>query len=164
MIPWDERPLEVATLLNPAFCGEVLRSSVEAYSNITSQGMPFPLLYLVLPIVLHSKTRATIAVQNRQLHIWLKDHPELKIGFAERTRDLVPITREAVMFMLQLNALSFDNTGDVRAQTDRKRARLSQAVDSAEVSACYRTAGVVGRWFARAGTPATVYAMWGIRP
>jgi hypothetical protein len=164
MVPWDERPSEVATLLNPAFCGEILRSSIAAYSKITSEGMPFSLLYLVLPIVLHSKTRSMIAVQNRQLHIWLKDHPVLKIGFAERARDLVPITREAVMFMLQFNTLSFDNTGNLRAQTSRPRTQLSQSIGSAEVSACYRTAGVVGRWFARAGTPATVYAMWGIRP
>jgi len=164
MIPWDERPLEVATLLNPAFCGEVLRLNIQAYSNINSQGMPFALLYLVLPIVLHSKTRAVIVVQNRQLHIWLKDHPELKINFAERVRDLVPITRESIMFMLQLNALSLDDMGDVHALAGPRRRQSSVVAADAEVLACYRAAGVVGRWFARAGTPASVYAMWGIRP
>ncbi len=36
--------------------------------------------------------------------------------------------------------------------------------DEGEIDDCYRKADFVGRWFARAGTVTTIYAMWGVKP
>lgn len=51
MNSWNKRTREVAHLLNPAFCGRMLYSAINAYSIKTKRAFPFPLVYLVLPLV-----------------------------------------------------------------------------------------------------------------
>lgn len=55
MKAWNERTHEIAYLLNPAFCGRILYSSIKAYNEKTRKSFPFPLIYLILPLVLHKK-------------------------------------------------------------------------------------------------------------
>lgn len=163
MIRWEERPIEIANLLNPAFCGEVLRLCVRAYQQTISQSFPYPLTFLVLPIVLHRGTRESISPRQRQsLHVWLQDHQDLKIGFAERASELIPITREAIIFLLQVGAFVVDEQAGLINQAYKNISIEGQ--DVGEIADCYRKAVLVGRWFARAGTVATIYAMWGVKP
>jgi Family of unknown function (DUF6521) len=161
MIVWDRRPIEIASLLNPAFCGEVIRQCIESYQKTESQPFPFPLVYLILPIVLHKKTRETIVAQ-RQLHVWLQANENVKIGFADRTRELVPITKEAMIFLLQVGAIEVDEQAGLHVVSYQRRIPPSQP--EGEISDCYRTAVVIGRWFARAANVPTIYALWGVRP
>ena len=53
MKSWNMRTHEVAFLLNPAFCGRVLYSTIKTYNDKTCRAFPFPLSYLILPLVLH---------------------------------------------------------------------------------------------------------------
>ena len=161
MIVWEKRPIEIASLLNPAFCGELIRQCIESYQKAESQPFPFPLVYLILPIVLHKKTRETI-VSQRQLHVWLQAHENVKIGFADRTRELVPITKEAMLFLFQVGAIEVDEQAGLRVASYQRRIPPSQP--EGEISECYRTAVVIGRWFARAANVPTIYALWGVRP
>jgi hypothetical protein len=60
MRTWTERSNEVAYLLNPAFCCAMLTSSVLDYTSIKSEGMDYPLVFMVLPIILHAPTRKAL--------------------------------------------------------------------------------------------------------
>src|SRR6266699_1933084 len=76
MIRWEERPVEIANLFNPAFCGEILRRCISSYQQTNSLPLPYPLLFLVLPIILHRDTRERISPRQRlTLHAWLQKHP-----------------------------------------------------------------------------------------
>jgi len=158
---WEKRPIEIAHLLNPAFCGELLRRSIRAHNSAGPRQFPFPLLFLVLPIVLHRGTRESITANTKeQMHVWLQNHQNARIGFAERAREIVPVTREAVAFLLQTEAIAVD---------DRAGVRLTRYVSrtipvNQEITDCYKKAEIVGRWFARAGAPSAIYTMWGVRP
>lgn len=68
MKSWNMRSHEVAFLLNPAFCGRVLYSTIKTYNEKTSRAFPFPLIYLVLPLVLHKETRIHINSRTQLLH------------------------------------------------------------------------------------------------
>lgn len=161
MIVWERRPIEIASLLNPAFCGEIIRRCIERYEEVASQAFPFPLIYLILPIVLHTKTRVTISSE-RQLHVWLQSHEDIKVGFADRTRQLIPVTKEAMIFLLQVNSIAFDDQARLNTVRYRRHVPLSQK--EGEIESCYKAADVIGRWFARAGSVTTIYALWGVRP
>ena len=94
------------------------------------------------------------------MHVWLQDNQNVRIGFAERARDIVPVTKETVAFLLQVGAIAVD---------DRAGVRLTRYVSrnvpvNQEITDCYKKAEIVGRWFARAGAPAAIYTMWGVRP
>jgi ABC-three component (ABC-3C) system Middle Component 3 len=161
--PWEDRPVEIAHLLNPAFCSEVLRRAIRLYNKNAARWFPYPLTFLVLPILLHHRTREAIAPNTReQLHVWLQAHQDVRIGFAERARQLVPHTIETLSFLLQVNAITVDATAGLTVV--RRRQRHVDGQGEGEIADCYRKAEIVGRWFARAGSPANIYTMWGVKP
>lgn len=163
MKKWDERPIEIANLLNPAFCGEVLRRCIKKYEKIAERPFPYPLVFLILPIVLHKRTRESIQSTTReQLHVWLQSHQDVRIDFSLRTRELIPIVKETILFLLSVKGLSINRDGGLSIPKYRPES-LSED-EGAEITDCYRKAEIVGRWFARAGTPTTIYTMWGVRP
>jgi ABC-three component (ABC-3C) system Middle Component 3 len=163
VILWEKRPVEIANLLNPAFCGEILRRCINTYQQAVSQSFPYPLIFLVLPIVLHRTTRERISPRQRlSLHAWLEMHQDLKIGFAERAEEFIPLTSEAVIFLLQVGAVTLDEQAGLTVISYKKATIEGQ--NEGDIADCYHKAELVGRWFARAGTAATIYAMWGVRP
>lgn len=162
MKPWNQRAPEVAYLLNPAFCGEVLRRCLGEHLTTVDRPMAYPLAFLVLPLVLHKGTRELIDGRTQQLHTWLQSHPEVKIDFAERARRLVPVSREALVFLQQVEAITINETAHIIVSPHRPRTLRQQR--TGEIAECYAKAKVVGRWFARAGLPETVFTMLGVKP
>ena len=100
MKPWSERPTDLANLLNPAFCGFLLYTTVKSYQKEANQGMPFSLCALVLPLVLHKSTRESLpnAVSTTLLS-WLEKHQQSLVEFPPRVKSVLPYTREALLFV-----------------------------------------------------------------
>ena len=72
---WSERPPEVAHLFNPAFCALLLREAVRGFAEVSPSGMPHPLVFLLLPIVLHKATRESLPGSiTTKMHPWLQEH------------------------------------------------------------------------------------------
>ena len=164
MTRWKDRPSEIAYSFNPAFCGEVIRSSVAEYVETGGCAMPYPLCHLVLPIVLHKKTREILpATRRRRMHAWLVENQHAKIGFDQRVRSMIPFTREAISFLIHQGAVRVTRTGGIRVcpATAVAGCRPSRSV---EVLGCAKGAKIVGSWFVSAGDPSTVFRMWGVKP
>jgi len=163
---WEQRPFEYANLLNPAFCSILLRNAIKSYHDQKKQGMPYPLLFLVLPLVLHSSTRNSLPKSTvTKLHIWLHRYPEARVGFGNRTSNLVPYTKEALAFGMQTGIINICDDGKficVNGKLKRNLA-ISWSKDT-EPLICCNKAGFVGRWLAKAGEVSTIYTMWGICP
>jgi hypothetical protein len=163
MQSWRNRPTEIAHLLNPAFCSLVLVNSVRGFVEEVAEGMPYPLIFLVLPVVLHKRTREALpASVATRMHPWLEDHQQVQVGFADRCTSVIDHTREAMIFAAARNLLQITNDARIKAP-DRRFRRPPWPADS-EPAVCLEKARFIGRWMANAGQPATLYAMWGIRP
>lgn len=106
MQEWKKRPREIANNYNPAFCGEIFYYVIEEYQKFKEEGMPFILLPLILPIILHEETREKMKTSKSSFSIILHRNPELKIGFADRTKNLMEITLETYIFLLKYNVIS----------------------------------------------------------
>jgi ABC-three component (ABC-3C) system Middle Component 3 len=109
MTRWEERPIEVANLLNPAFCGHVIYGCAEAHETEAGKPMPYALAFF-LPLVLHSDTRSTMKANTRHFEVWLNVNPEIKVGLVTRARSLVPFTREALGFLQRSGTLTIRET------------------------------------------------------
>ncbi|TDX44478.1 three component ABC system middle component [Orenia marismortui] len=163
MKSWQDKPVEVSYLLNPSFCGELFRRSMKKYKNVTSNNLPYPLIFLILPIVLHKVTRDKMpSTARKKMHTWLQENPEVKINFAKRANNLVPITKETIIFLLQLNAIEIDDKGNLKLKNYRRKNITSQK--EGEVANCYRKAEIIGHWFGKMEKVSTIYTMWGVRP
>lgn len=165
MKEWLERPTEIGNNFNPAFCGWLLHEAVQGYCSATNSGMPFSLIFLILPVVLHRPTRNMLPRSTATaLHPWLRAHPEAKIGLAERVSQLATITREATLFLSVrgLLAVTDDAALTVAGKLGRGKASIMDA--SEELRICVGRSKMVGAWFAAAGDAATIFQMWGVRP
>lgn len=161
MLPWSQRPIE-ANLFNPAFCALVLRHAVDTYQKRALRGMDFSMAFVVLPVVLHKATRERLPnIITTKMHVWAQRHHEVRIGFASRMQNMVPVTKEAVLFGVQHGALRFNEEGAIVLGTSTL---VDYAVESeSEAAKCLKRATFVGRWFADAGTTATFLAAWGVK-
>ena len=166
MQPWSNRVFEEATLFNPAFCGLLIAQTSDDYSKKVHRGMPFPLAFLSLPIVLHRATRQALPGSTvTSLLPWIQDHREQLVDFATRVQRLRDVTREAILFAAQHEFLVVDADGGLNSGSKRKTATEKRTgLFTTEARECVDRAGFLGRWFAAAGTTSTIFAAWGVAP
>jgi hypothetical protein len=162
MKKWENRATEIAYLLNPAFCARIIYYAVKTYYEENTRPMPFPLVYLILPLVLHRKTRERIKSVT-QMHVWIQRNPDMLIGFAERTKNMVPITNEAVEFLMQSGVVILTNNAEIELAKLFKSLSVNKYTN-AEVKECIAKSSSVAKWFAKAGKVEIIYTSWGIRP
>jgi len=164
MKTWAERTREEAHLLNPAFCCSILSSSIRGYMSVKKAGIPFPITFLVLPIILHKPTREALPPNIRtSMATWLLENSVARVLFYERLMSLKPYTREAIQFGLLSDWLLLTDSGIL--ETKRTESDITRAIQKLndEVRVCMMRANFLGRWFAKAGTTHMIMAFWGVR-
>lgn len=161
-LPWEERPVEIANLLNPAFCALLVREASLGYRKIASQNLPYALAYLVLPIVLYPPVRAALpGTTITLLPSWLQEHAALQFQVASRVPRMVTYSREAILFGLQHDLMSIGDDGGLKLGTVTVRNVFAAGT---EPSACLDAAALIGRWFGKINDPSLVLTLWGLRP
>jgi hypothetical protein len=168
MKAWTERAHEERHLLNPAFCSVLIWAAARGAAIRPSSArasLSFLEAFLVLPLVLHQKTRKTIPnILTSSLPVWISEQPLIVASLPNRAKSLVPYTKEAISFggCHQLIDVSGDQIfSSVSAERSMKR-MLRQS--SEEVRECVKKAEFVGKWFAYTGAPETIFTLLGIRP
>lgn len=166
MRPWQSRVVEEANLFNPAFCTALISKTCDEHNRKTKRPFPFALSFLVLPVVLHQATRS--ALPNSivtSLLPWVQDHRDQLVDFSKRVERLRPITQETLLFGLQHDVLTMTDDGNLRLGKKYKSATEKRTeLFTDEARECIDRAGFIGRWFAAAGTTATIFAAWSVAP
>ncbi len=166
LVEWSERPQDVANLLNPAFDGLLLHRAVVGYHKEAETGMPFELMFLVLPFVLHERTRGRLPAKvTTQLTTWLLDERDILLGFADRAADLVPYTQESILYLTNHRLLLLGDDGRFSVGPAKFRQGIGKLTDASdEVRDCHKMSRAVGRWLALSGSSTTMFALLGIKP
>jgi len=165
MTLWIDRSPEERGLLNPSFCAVLLWHAAQGHTANSKIALPFETAFLVLPIVLHRETRESLPrTVATSLAVWLDETSLARSRIADRSRILVPFTKEALIFGGRHGLLVL-KTGVIEANLDWKRkVAASLKVCSDEVRMCAKRAEFVGKWFGKTAGPATVMALIGVRP
>lgn len=162
MLPWHQRPIEVANLFNPAFCALVLHNAVAGFEEKTGRGMDYGLAFLVLPLVLHRATREALPQRTTaKLHVWIQAHEEVQVGLVKRITALVPTTKESMLFAMQHQALELSADGLLVAPL----LQLSSLnpPGSSDTPECLERATFLGKWFGISGNAGAILAAWGVQ-
>jgi hypothetical protein len=163
MIKWGKRTPEVSSLLNPPFCAAILYTTIAEYQKKAQLGMAFPLLYIILPIILHKDTRSRVSSRTNMI-VWLQRNPDALIGFPERARSLVPFTNEAIEFLLHQQIISIDSSG-IMIKKPISKARMDKYLSTDyEIADCVQKTAHLGRWFLSMRSDESIYIAWGVRP
>jgi hypothetical protein len=159
---WGDRPIEQRTLLNPAFLALLLNETASDHQNECGDGLPFLLAFLAIPVVLHAPTRERLPRDVRtSIPAWLSQVPEARVQIPPLACQLVPGVKEAIRFGSRHGALKFREHGSLVAAD---LGRSPRGMSTEDVSACRSRSRFIGRWFARAGDPTTILALWGLSP
>jgi hypothetical protein len=148
MIQWNKRAPEVAYLLNPAFCGSIVYATVFEYQKKEREGMSFPLLYLILPIILHQGTRNGVNSKTN-MAVWLQRNPNALVDFPKRARNLVAFTNEAIEFLLDQEIVTVvgGKLAILKTLSPSKMDKI--ATNDPEIKECIQKAKHVGKWFCK---------------
>jgi len=160
---WSARPYVVQNLFNPAFCGLLLWEAIRGYNDT---GMEYPLSHVVLPMVLHRDIRYALPSTARTTLIaWLQGHPEHAVLLPSLISRMVPFTSEGLLWATNANVIRVSSL-DGKLSILQKPPAADEIVDDqiAEVSHCVHKAGFVGKWLAKSGSAAVIYAILGVRP
>jgi hypothetical protein len=163
MRPWGRRNEVDRALLNPGFVAIVLAAASRGAVREGRDGLELPLAFLATAASLSPSVRQSLPSTIRtKLSVWTSTH-ELAV---ERGRDfaahLGPFTQVALVRGLSAGLLSLD-TSTSRLTTGSLRAK-APLLGNETMSAALSKAEYCGRWFVRAGDPATVLTLWGVQP
>jgi Family of unknown function (DUF6521) len=162
---WSVRSPEEANLLNPAFLSTLIDSVARGYQQLAAAGLPWPLVYLALPAVLHKETREALPkAVSGSMAGWVRAHPLLVKEIAERAPTLRTTVTEAMMFGLAHGTIVRDGATLLPGRRARRRRDEEPRPPTDDFAACATRASFLGRWCAVSGKPATVFALWGLRP
>lgn len=159
--PWRERPTEERFALNPALIAQLIAQASAGHAQETSRGMPLWLSFLAVPIVLHAETRAALPSTVRtSLASWLSENSLLRPSVQQLVGPFAPLVREGLLLGLRTQAMRIEGAAII---VSRPRTVVPRP-DLSELHQLLRAARLVGRMFGRVGSPATVFALWGVRP
>jgi hypothetical protein len=162
-LAWRERPQEEAAHFNPAFCGELLARMVDQFGKHSGSPMPLTHSFLILPLVLHPGARKALPGRaNTAFASWAGKNSDVLGTLPDRTLRLRPVTREALLFLAQLGAISINAEGVAIGERPIKlSAKLPVTTD--EVDEMRRAAGLLGRWLGNQSNSAGILQTMGVR-
>lgn len=147
----------VAHFLNPAFIAVIVRTCIAEYEQVRREPMPWLLLFVAVPLVVHGPSRRALPRDTRtHLSTWIARNPTIVAGFGERAHALVPSVRAGLRYGVRCGVLTLVNDA---VSTEAGRDRVSGSL--VEIT---RASGLVGRWFAKLDRPSTAYALLGVTP
>lgn len=161
MLPnWEDRPLTVAYLLNPAFCGEVIRRCIVEFQKINSTGLPFQLAFLILPVILNKNFRDSLPKSSSKNFVaWIEENQILKKDLPNVIKNIVPYSRESIIFLMMYEVIHINEIGNLEVINKSRPIKTEN-----EVAECYRKAELLGKLFAKAGTTQFIFINLGIKP
>lgn len=161
MLPnWEDRPTTVAYLLNPAFCGEVIRRCMFEYQNTQKSAMPFQLAFLILPIVLNKNIRESLPkTSGKNFVSWVEENQIIKQDLPNIIKSVVAYTRESIMFLMMYEVVRLNDSGNFEVI-----AKSKALTNENEVTECYKKAELLGKLLAKAGTSQFIFINLGIKP
>jgi len=155
MTEWAQRPRLEATLLNPALLSVLLAPAAHEHEKAKAR-MPWPVAFLILPLVMHRPTRVVLPRDTRtHFSTWVRRHPLLRAGFPERAVAMTPLTREGIRYGMRAGILDLQDGTLGGVALDRPAGEVGQLM---------KAAGLIGRWVAKTEQPSTAFALLGVAP
>lgn len=149
-------------MLNPGLLAAVTAAAASEYKRAAGEPMPWPLAYLVAPLVLHRGTREALPRTTRtHLGNWVSQNPVIHAGIPARAQSLAEPVREGLRFGLRHGALEVDDRGRLTGDLAAPAKKVAVPGEADQIIA---KAGLVGKWLAKIDQPATAFAVLGVAP
>lgn len=164
---WQDRPLEERHLLNPAFCATVLWHAAKGATDQSnsSRYLTFMEAFLILPLVLHERTRDVLPIRiSSSLPVWVSSQPLLISTLPMKCKSLTPYTKEAILYGGANGVLQLGGPSLLAEASCARSISKTMRSSTAEVQECMKKAQFLGKWFSHTSDPITILTLFGVRP
>jgi hypothetical protein len=163
MKTWENRPFEIASQFNPAFCSILLYDVVRGYEKRRPEGIPYAIPFVIFPLVLHKSTRDVLPKRTTALlYPWIQNNPQVRIGFAKRARSFAPYLKETIIFGIQTGVFRVNENGNL--QTLGRFSKIEGYAKNSELEELRKNARLLGSWFTSVKDTSTLFVLLGVRP
>jgi len=143
-VSWRRSP-EASALLNPVLSSELILTSCYWRHREDGLGIPWPALFLVLPIALHPETRDAMPRDARiTLAKWAVRNDTLVADMEARANAMADATRRGIRHGLRAGRLRLEGA----FMFDAARPKPPAATWPKELSSSSKAAKMYGRWLA----------------
>lgn len=144
MSPFASRPPEAMALYNSVLISELLVNACWAKEQRDGTGLPWPVVYLILPLTLHPETRDSLPRDRRiTLARWAVQNQDLLADMEYRVANMVPVTKRAIRHGLRVGRLGLDGTNLMALSKPKK----VEPQWSDELKASVRASRFCAQWF-----------------
>lgn len=147
-------------MFNPAFCGSGILKCIESYCDFGYNQFEYSLSFLILPLLMHKKSRSKISSTYLSFHTLVNQNEELFIKLPQRVREFIPITNQALLFLMLNEYIILNKSGAFVI--------LNSKLNTSQIPKTYQfmlTLGSrLGELFKQTGPASTIFAAIGIRP
>lgn len=159
---WDVRSPVPAAMFNPALICTTIATAANQYEETSGFPMPWPLAYLVVPLVLHRPTREALPrTKATSLAKWAGENTVLVLGLPARAQQLAAHVREGLRFGLREGTIELVDGEALRSLAE---AQINVRRVDGDLGVIYRASGMIGRVLGRAGSPANAFAALRVQP
>ncbi|GGX75806.1 three component ABC system middle component [Streptomyces hiroshimensis] len=153
---------EERALFNPAFMALVSCRAVQGHER-DAGSCPLPIAITAAVMALQPAIRAILpGTTKASLPKWAADNQTVRVLMAAHAPGLAAMVRPGVLFALQTDLLSLDESARL---TLRRRAIPATITGTSEtVVAIQKTAHMLGRWLPTGGGSSTTLTLLGVRP
>lgn len=160
--PWDVRSPVPAAMFNPALISTTIATAANQYEETSGLAMPWPLAYLVVPLVLHRPTREGLPrTKATSLAKWADDNTVLVSGLPARAQHLAPHVREGLRFGLREGMMEVIG-GDALRSLAKPQIEVRKV--EGDLAVIYQASRLIGRVLGRAGSPVDIFATLRVQP
>ena len=155
---------ETLRLLNPAFLATVIGHAATGYAEHRDQGLPFALVFIVPPLVLHKDTRVVLPKMiTSKLPDWAHKNSAELAFLPDHARELQPAVRSAILVGAHFDIIQFDEDARVRASSQFNPTEAQKELKkSDEVGEIMKKSQFIGRWLSVSGNQPTVLSILGV--
>lgn len=154
---------EVRSFFNPGFIAANIHALAQGYTLNEKKGIPISLLYIGIPLCLHTRTRAALPSNaSKRFYLWIQENQQVLVGFGDRASAMKKRVDLGLMFATSTSLTALSDSGGVISL--RKPRGFSSLLYNGDSMDCFLASQRVGQMLSRVPNPALIYYMLGVRP
>ncbi|KZZ41345.1 hypothetical protein A3759_25510 [Thalassolituus sp. HI0120] len=152
-------------LLNPAYTGFILYSSISEFVAFKPSGMHCALPFVAIPMSMNKSISQKLpGTYKTPIGSWVTSNEGVLASLYEQAESYNPIVKSAINFLLDKGIISITGNGTFLIENYNLVKSPALFKKSNDMKEALRASKFIGKWFSHAPSVETIYAQLGIRP
>tara|TARA_R110002167_G_scaffold254959_1_gene461190 strand:+ start:474 stop:971 length:498 start_codon:yes stop_codon:yes gene_type:complete len=152
-------------LLNPAYVGFILYSSIREFVVFKQYGMHCALPFIAIPMAMNKQISNSLPTTFKTpIGSWVASNEGVLAGLYDQAESYNNVVKSSISFLLDRGVVSISENGNLQIENDtlvKSPALFNKSIDMKEA---LRASRLIGKWFSHAPSVETIFAQLGVRP